>query len=82
MRTWQLQEARGRFKDLFDQALRRPQRVTRHGKSSVVVIAEEEWKRVTENVPSFGKLLAQCPLVADELPPRRTARAIRRGTFG
>ncbi len=40
MRTWQLQEARGRFKDLFDHALRGPQRVTRHGKNSVVVVSE------------------------------------------
>ena len=82
MRTWQLQEARGRFKDLFDHALRGPQRVTRHGKNSVVVVSENEWKRVTENIPSFGKLLAEFPATRDDLPRRRSARVIRSRAFG
>lgn len=82
MRNWQLQEARGRFKELFDAALEQgPQRVTRHGKTAVVVVSEEEWNRVTRNVPTFGKLLAACPLSPEDTPPRRPARVIRDGTF-
>ncbi len=82
MRVWQLQDARSHFKDLFDRALAKgPQRVTRRGKEAVVVVSEEEWRRVTRNVPAFGKLLAASPLTDQELPPRRPARAIRVGTF-
>ncbi len=78
MRTWQLQEARNRFKDLIDEAVGRgPQRVTRRGKAAVVVVSEEEWQRVTRNVPSFGRLLAACPLDDDDLPRRRPARVLR-----
>lgn len=78
MRTWQLQQARSRFKDLIDEAVGRgPQRVTRRGKAAVVVVSEEEWQRVTRNVPSFGRLLAACPLDGDELPRRRPARVLR-----
>lgn len=83
MRTWQLQEARRRMKDLLDAATTDgPQRVTRHGAKAVVVVAEEEWQRATTQVPSFGRLLAACPLDEDDLPPRRAARVIREGDSG
>jgi antitoxin Phd len=82
MRTWQLQDARSHFKDLFDEALDDgPQRVTRHGKQVVVVVAEAEWRRLTRDVPPFGALLADCPLNRADLPPRRPARAIRKRMF-
>lgn len=79
MRTWQLQEARSRFSELVSAALARgPQRVTRHGKSAVIVVSEAEWQEVTRKIPSFGRLLAQCPLEREELAQRRPARALRR----
>jgi antitoxin Phd len=82
MRTWQLQAARSHLKDLVDDALHKgPQRVTRHGKGAVVVVAEEEWQRVKGKRPSFGDLLAACPLRPGNLPARRRARAIRRRLF-
>jgi prevent-host-death family protein len=82
MRTWQLQRARSHLKDLVDDALHKgPQRVTRHGKRAVVVVAEEEWKRVKGKRLSFGELLVVCPLRPGDLPRRRRARAIRRRFF-
>jgi antitoxin Phd len=79
MRTWQLQEARRRFSELVSAALARgPQRVTRHGKSAVIVVSEAEWQEVTWKIPSFGQLLAQCPLKLEGLAQRRPARALRR----
>lgn len=82
MRTWQLQEARSQFSALVDEALEHgPQRVTRHGRKAVVVVSEEEWDRLQGAVPSFGTLLAQCPLDEGDLPPRRPARALRGGPF-
>lgn len=48
MRTWQLQEARRRFSELVSEALARgPQRVTRHGKTAVIVVSEDEWNGIT-----------------------------------
>lgn len=82
MRTWQLQAARSHFKDLVEEALHKgPQRITRHGKRAVVVVAEEEWHRVKGKKPTFGALLAACPVTPDDLPERRRARAIRRRLF-
>ena len=75
MRTWQLQEARSRFSELVSAALARgPQRVTRHGKSAVIVVSEADWQEVTRKIPSFGQLLAQCPLDPEDLPKRSHRR--------
>lgn len=82
MQNWPLEEARKHIADLFNNALEKgPQRVTRHGKRAVIVVAEEEWDRVTKNVPSFGRLLASFPLAREELPRRRSGRATRRHLF-
>jgi antitoxin Phd len=79
MRTWQLQEARSRFSELVSAALARgPQRVTRHGKSAVIVVSEADWQEITRKVPSFGQLLAQCPLAPEDLAKRQPARSLQR----
>lgn len=78
MRTWQVQAARRQFRQLFDDALvKGPQRIARHGKSAVIVLSEEEWKRLSESVPSFGDLLASCPIDRKDLP----VRALRQQLF-
>ena len=78
MRTWQIQEARSRFSELVSAALARgPQRVTRHGKAAVIVVSEADWEQVTRKIPSFGSLLAQCPLEPENLAKRQPARALR-----
>jgi len=77
VRTWQLQDARRRFSEVVDLALADgPQRVTRHGRSAVVILSEEEWRRLHESRPSFGTLLASFPAEADDLPARRPARVV------
>ena len=82
MRTWQVQKARQQFRQLFDDAVEKgPQRVARQGKRSVIVVSEEEWNRLSDAVPSFGDLLASCPIEPDDLPERRPARALQRRPF-
>jgi prevent-host-death family protein len=44
MRSYSVHEARSRFSEVVDRALAgEPQRVTRYGKESVVVVSETEW---------------------------------------
>jgi prevent-host-death family protein len=82
MRTWPLQEARNHLRDVIDGALEQgPQRITRHGKQAVVVVAEDEWNRQTEARRPFGDLLVDSPLTTEDRPPRRLASAIRRELF-
>jgi prevent-host-death family protein len=74
-----IQEALTRFRDLADSALDEgPQRVTRHGKQAVVVVSEEEWNRRAGPRKSFGDLLVTCALRAEDQPPRRAARVVRK----
>jgi antitoxin Phd len=83
MRTWQLQEARSRFSELVSEALvRGPQRVTRHGRSAVIIVSEEQWNEITQKVPSFGRMLAECPVDPDDLRTRRPARVFRSDIAG
>ncbi|MEK7407811.1 MAG: type II toxin-antitoxin system Phd/YefM family antitoxin [Acidobacteriota bacterium] len=45
---WQLQEAKAQFSKVFRLARSRgPQRITRHGKEAVVMIAAEEFERLS-----------------------------------
>lgn len=83
MRTWQLQTARGRFSELFDAALGDgPQRITRHGRQAVVIVAEDEWnRRAAAAEDGFGKFLATFPEEAGELRPRHPARVRRDPPF-
>ena len=76
-RTWTVQDARAHFGDVIDAALKgRPQRVTRRGKDAVVVVSEEEWRRVAGPEPamSLGEYLTTFPLTAEEwqeIAPKR-----------
>ena len=46
-KNWSLQDAKNRFSAVVEAARRgEPQRVTRHGKSAVVVISVEEYVRL------------------------------------
>lgn len=47
-KTWQLQEAKARFSQLVEEALKgRPQLVTRRGRKAVVVLDWETYARLT-----------------------------------
>ena len=65
-REWQLQEAKARFSEVFSLAQERgPQRVTRHGREAVVIIAAEEYARITGPQHPTGTLaqfFAKSPL--------------------
>ena len=59
MKTYPLNEARGEFSKLFDKALSgEPQRVTRYGKESIVMISEDIWQNCSRSAPTLGALLA------------------------
>jgi antitoxin Phd len=59
MATWQLQDAKARFSEFLDAALKRgPQIVTRRGIEAAVLIPIEEWRRLQQNGrPNIKELL-------------------------
>jgi len=68
---WQLQAAKARFSEVFRLARSQgPQWVTRSGKEAVVVVAAEEFERLTRRKRLTGSLVeffAKSPLAAQEL---------------
>lgn len=61
MQSWKLQDAKARFSELIDTALRKgPQIVTRRGEETAVVVPIEEWRRLKQAArPDLKTLLLQ-----------------------
>ena len=60
--SWQVQDAKQRFSELVQRALDEgPQLVTRHGKDAVVVVAADEYRRLTGGSPDFKAFLLSAP---------------------
>lgn len=67
MATWKLEDAKNHFSRLVQIARQKgPQFVTRHGREEVVVLAVEEYRRLTRRQRSFVTFMRESPL-ADAL---------------
>jgi prevent-host-death family protein len=70
---WQVQEAKAKFSEFLDKALREgPQVVSRRGVAAAVLVPIEEWERLKQRArPSLKDLLlADEPRFEIDLPPR------------
>jgi antitoxin Phd len=77
MNSWQLQQAKARFSEFLDAALRiGPQIVTRRGIEEAVLVPIEEWRRLQRNSASNIKslLLGTGPRFENIVPDRGTLR--------
>jgi antitoxin Phd len=77
MTNWQVQDAKARFSELLDTALRKgPQVVTRRGKVEAVLVPITLWRRVEHAArPSLKEwLLADEPKFEMETPRRGRLR--------
>lgn len=74
MSVWQVQDAKARFSEFLNAALRRgPQVVSRRGIPTAVLVPIDEWKRLKEGSrPSLKELLlAEEPRIDGDLAPPR-----------
>jgi prevent-host-death family protein len=75
-RQWQLQEAKARFSEVVERALEgETQIVTKRGKKAVVVIAHEEYERLTHGQKSLLEIFQSAPDV--ELTIERDKTPVR-----
>lgn len=62
--VWQLQEAKNKFSNLVDKARHDgPQIVTKHGKESVVIIAIEDYQKLSKPKSGLLSFFQNSPLV-------------------
>jgi prevent-host-death family protein len=71
---WQLQEAKQRFSEVVRHAHDEgPQIVTRHGRDVVVILAVEDYDRLTGQKPSLMEFLRAAPYFPDDFEVERSA---------
>ena len=64
--TWKLQDAKARFSQVVEDALKvGPQFVTRRRKKAVVVLSTDEFEKLISHKPSFREFLLNCPKIDD-----------------
>lgn len=69
---WQLQDAKNRFSEVVEHALREgPQTVTRRGEPVVVVVGYSDYRKRTRPKKSVAQVLRECPVSAEELDLKR-----------
>jgi prevent-host-death family protein len=73
--SWQLQEAKARFSEFLDAALKKgPQVVTRRGIEEAVLVPMEQWRRIQrESPPNIKELLLGDGPRFDDIAPSRGA---------
>ena len=60
--VWQLQEAKSRFSEVVEQAIKHgAQTVTKHGRPAVVIISAEEYERSKRPAKPLMAALRACP---------------------
>lgn len=60
--AWQLQEAKQRFSEVVARARSEgPQRVTKHGRDAVVVVAVEDYDRLAGGGPDLLEFIRSAP---------------------
>jgi prevent-host-death family protein len=75
---WQLQDAKARFSELFSEVLSSgPQYVSRRGKETIVLIPENEYRKLTGEESSFVSFLFSSPKVTLDISrPRDYGRSM------
>jgi prevent-host-death family protein len=77
MKIWQVQEAKGRFSELVECSINEgPQMVTRRGQEAVVVVAADEFRRLSGQTPRLLDCLLQAPR-GEPLALDRSPEAVR-----
>lgn len=65
---WQLQEAKNRFSEVVDEALRHgPQVITRHGEQTAVIISYEDYRKLMLRQQKLSAFFRESPLADVEL---------------
>ena len=66
--VWTVAEAKAKFSEVIDRAVTNgPQTVTRHGRTTAVIVAAEEWERRTKRTGNLAEFLASSPLRGSRL---------------
>lgn len=78
MKDWTVAQAKAKLSEVIGRALAgSPQTITRNGRTAVVVVAADEWKRRTERKGTLADFLAASPLANSGLQIGRMKGRLR-----
>jgi prevent-host-death family protein len=61
--AWTVAEAKAKFSELLNRAQAEgPQRITRHGRATAIVVSQEEWERKNRRKGNLAEFLMNSPL--------------------
>ena len=82
-KSWQLQDAKNRFSEVVERALKEgPQTVTRHGKAAVIIVSVADYEKSQVTRKSLIELLRECPEDLGEIVRPRDRLPARNISFG
>jgi len=77
--TWTVAEAKAKLSELLERAKSEgPQKITKHGRTTAVVVAAEEWERKTPRTGNLAQFLSTSPMRRLGLKPRKLTIRLRR----
>ena len=66
-RSWKLQDAKAKFSQVVNDALKvGPQFVTRRGREAVVILSVEEYEKIINKKQTLKEFLLSCPKMDDD----------------
>ncbi len=69
--AWTVAGAKAKFSELIEKAKEGPQKITKHGRTAVVIVATEEWERKTRRKANLAEFLASSALPRSRLRLKR-----------
>jgi prevent-host-death family protein len=77
--VWTVAEAKAKFSELLHRAQSEgPQRITRHGRTTAIVISGEEWEQRNQRKENLAEFLMNSPLRGSGLKVKRLPMRMRK----
>ncbi len=77
-RVWQLQEAKNKFSEVVDKAIKHgPQIITKRGVETVIVLSYAEYRKVILNRKKLSDFFRESPLAGVDLDLRHDKSGLR-----
>lgn len=77
--AWTVAEAKAKFSEVIEKAKSEgPQKITKHGRTTAVIVAAEEWERKNRRRENLAEFLAAPPLRGSGLRLKRLSLRLRK----
>ena len=77
--VWTVAEAKAKFSEVIDKAKSEgPQKITKHGRTTAVIVAAEDWERKANRKGNLAEFLAASPLRGSGMRLRRLPVRLRK----